>query len=108
MLDGVIFRYTIGNAEEEGWTKPKQVPSDKVVANIEGCWMNKIKYRRKGEKVGSSLYHDPVSLLDRSVPAQPRSALSPRVSLPLNLLRSLVSRLPRRNGTSSLTSASSP
>lgn len=51
LLDGVIYRYTPGNEEEESWTKPKQVPSDKVVANIEGCWMKEIKYRLKGEKV---------------------------------------------------------
>lgn len=48
----MIYRYTVGNAEQEGWTKPKQVPSDKVLAHIEGSWMKEIKYRLKGEKVG--------------------------------------------------------
>jgi len=47
----VIYRYTPGDEEQEGWTRPKQVPADKVVANIEGCWMKQIKYKLKGEKV---------------------------------------------------------
>ncbi|ORY30228.1 hypothetical protein BCR39DRAFT_564947 [Naematelia encephala] len=36
--------------EEEGWSKPKQVPADKVVAQIEGTWRTQIKWRLKGEK----------------------------------------------------------
>lgn len=51
LLDGVIYRYTPGNEEEESWTRAKQVPSDKVVANIEGCWMKEVRYKLKGEKV---------------------------------------------------------
>lgn len=48
-LEGVIYRST----EEEGeeYKKVKSVPSDKVVAHIEGNWMRQIKYRMKGEKV---------------------------------------------------------
>jgi hypothetical protein len=29
------------------------VPKDRVVAEIEGQWMKTVKYRLKGEKVGS-------------------------------------------------------
>jgi hypothetical protein len=50
-LDGVIYRYTVGNEDEETWSRAKQVPSDKIVAHIEGSWMKQIKYRLKGEKV---------------------------------------------------------
>ena len=50
-LDGVIYRYTVGNEDEESWSRAKQVPSDKIVAHIEGSWMKQIKYRLKGEKV---------------------------------------------------------
>jgi hypothetical protein len=50
-LDGVIYRYTVGNEDEENWSRAKQVPSDKIVAHIEGSWMKQIKYRLKGEKV---------------------------------------------------------
>lgn len=54
LLDGVIFRYDADDAEAETWKKPKQVPSDKVVAHIEGNWMKQIRYRLKGEKVCSA------------------------------------------------------
>ena len=50
MLDGVIYRYTPGT-EEELWVKPKQVPQDKIVGWIDGCWMKKIRYKLKGDKV---------------------------------------------------------
>lgn len=48
-LEGVIYRST----EEEGdeYRKIKSVPSDKVVAHLEGNWMRQIRYRMKGEKV---------------------------------------------------------
>lgn len=48
-LEGVIYRST----EEEGeeYKKIKSVPSDKIVAHLEGNWMRQIKYRMKGEKV---------------------------------------------------------
>jgi hypothetical protein len=62
-LDGVIYRYTVGNEDEENWSRAKQVPSDKIVAHIEGSWMKQIKYRLKGEKVCSS------SLLSSYMPA---------------------------------------
>ena len=39
--------------ESENWSKIKQVPLDKVVANIEGIWRKQIRWRRKGEKVSS-------------------------------------------------------
>ncbi|WVQ81738.1 hypothetical protein IAT38_003863 [Cryptococcus sp. DSM 104549] len=50
LVDGIVYRYTVGDAEQESWTKAKQVPSDKVVAHIEGNWMKQIRYRLKGEK----------------------------------------------------------
>ncbi|WWD08261.1 hypothetical protein V865_006372 [Kwoniella europaea PYCC6329] len=50
LLEGIVYRYTVGDESEESWTKPKQVPADKIVANIEGSWMKEVKYRLKGEK----------------------------------------------------------
>jgi hypothetical protein len=52
LVDGIIYRYTPGDEEMESWTRAKQVPSDKVVAHLEGNWMKQIRYRLKGEKVG--------------------------------------------------------
>ncbi|KAJ9092056.1 hypothetical protein QFC19_008830 [Naganishia cerealis] len=49
-LEGVVFSYNPDKADEKDWSKIKQVPSDRVVANIEGSWRKQIKYRRKGEK----------------------------------------------------------
>lgn len=51
LVDGIIYRYTVGNEEEEGWTKAKQVPADKIVGYLDGCWMKQIRYRLKGQKV---------------------------------------------------------
>jgi hypothetical protein len=51
LLEGIIYRYDVGNEEQEGWTKVKQVAQDRVVAQIEGCWMKQIRWRLKGEKV---------------------------------------------------------
>jgi hypothetical protein len=65
-LDGVIYRYTVGNEDEESWSRAKQVPSDKIVAHIEGSWMKQIKYRLKGEKVcSSSLLHECLTALQK-------------------------------------------
>jgi hypothetical protein len=50
----VIYRYTVGNADEESYVRAKQVPSDKIVAHIDGSWMKQIKYKLKGEKVSPS------------------------------------------------------
>lgn len=55
LLDGVVYRYTTGDETAESWTKPKQVPSDKVVAHLEGNWMRQIRYRFKGDKVSSAV-----------------------------------------------------
>lgn len=49
LLEGVIYQYT-PDEESESWSKIKQVPLDKVVANIEGIWRKQIRWRRKGEK----------------------------------------------------------
>ncbi len=56
MLEGLIYQYTPGE-DSEGYTKMKQVPSDKVVAQIEGVWRKQIKWKRKGEKVRVSRHH---------------------------------------------------
>lgn len=53
-LEGVIFSYNPDKPEEEEWNKIKNVPSDRILASLEGSWRKQIKYRRKGEKVGLS------------------------------------------------------
>ena len=50
MIEGIVYRYEVGNETEESWMKPKQIPPEKVVAYIEGCWMRQIKYRLKADK----------------------------------------------------------
>ncbi|KAJ9120108.1 hypothetical protein QFC22_003006 [Naganishia vaughanmartiniae] len=49
-LEGIVYNYNVDKPEEEEWSKIKHVPSDRVVANIEGSWRKQIKYKRKGEK----------------------------------------------------------
>ncbi|WWC86563.1 uncharacterized protein L201_001440 [Kwoniella dendrophila CBS 6074] len=68
LLDGIIYKYTVGNETEESWTKAKQVPADKVVANIEGSWMKEIKYKLKGEKEWKTLLDlDLLALIPKDV-----------------------------------------
>ena len=50
LVEGVIYRYEVDNEAELAYSKPKQVPADKVVANIEGSWMKQLRYKLKGEK----------------------------------------------------------
>ncbi|WWD21789.1 hypothetical protein CI109_106277 [Kwoniella shandongensis] len=68
LLDGVVYKYTVGDAEQEGWTKPKQVPSDKVAIHIEGNWMKQIRYRYKGSKEWKTLLDlDLLALIPKDV-----------------------------------------
>lgn len=68
LVDGVIYRYTVGNEEQESWTRAKQVPSKLVVAELEGCWMKQIRYRRKGDKEWKTLIDlDQLALIPKSV-----------------------------------------
>jgi hypothetical protein len=54
-MDGVIYRYDVGNEEQELWTRAKQVPADRIVAYLEGNWMKEIRYKLQGEKVSLTL-----------------------------------------------------
>ncbi|OXG83936.1 hypothetical protein C348_02476 [Cryptococcus neoformans Gb118] len=68
LVDGIIYRYTVGNEEEEGWTKAKQVPADKVVGYLEGCWMKQIRYKLKGQKEWKVLLDlDQLALIPKDV-----------------------------------------
>ncbi|CAO1628450.1 unnamed protein product [Sympodiomycopsis kandeliae] len=52
-LEGVIYEYEWqdGQSEEEqDYKTVRDVPSDKVVAHIEGSWRGKIFWRKKGDK----------------------------------------------------------
>jgi hypothetical protein len=52
-VEGVIIAYNPDKPEEEEWSKIKNVPSDRILATLEGSWRKQIKYKRKGEKVSS-------------------------------------------------------
>jgi hypothetical protein len=43
----------VDDEDHLAWTKAKQVPKDRIVAEIEGNWMKCIKYRLAGEKVSA-------------------------------------------------------
>ncbi|CAD6575916.1 MAG: hypothetical protein TREMPRED_001538 [Tremellales sp. Tagirdzhanova-0007] len=79
LLDGVIYRYTVGDETQEGWTKAKQVPNDKILAHIEGSWMKEIRYRMKGEKAWHTLLDlNVLALIPKSV--RPLSEQDPQES----------------------------
>ncbi|KAL1407285.1 hypothetical protein Q8F55_006706 [Vanrija albida] len=68
LVEGVIYRYKTGDEEAESWKKPKQVPSDKVVATLEGNWMKEMKYKLKGEKEWKVLISlDELALIPKDV-----------------------------------------
>ncbi|KAI5453583.1 hypothetical protein NCC49_005408 [Naganishia albida] len=67
-LEGVIFSYNPDKPEEEEWNKIKNVPSDRILASLEGSWRKQIKYRRKGEKEWKVLIDlEPLDMTPRSV-----------------------------------------
>ncbi|ORX35858.1 hypothetical protein BD324DRAFT_629290 [Kockovaella imperatae] len=67
-VDGVIYRYEVDNETELSWTKAKQIPSDNIVAYIEGCWMKQLKYKLKGEKEWKILLDiDALALIPKQV-----------------------------------------
>lgn len=51
-IEGVIIAYDPDKPEEAEWNKIKNIPSERILATLEGSWRKQIKYRRKGEKVG--------------------------------------------------------
>lgn len=50
-IEGAIVTYNPDKPEEEEWNKIKNIPSDRILAMLEGSWRKQIKYKRKGEKV---------------------------------------------------------
>lgn len=56
-LDGIVYEYDhdVNDADDaaEEYKTIKSVPSDKIVAVIEGSWKGKISWKRKGDKVSS-------------------------------------------------------
>ncbi|WVN88574.1 uncharacterized protein L203_103785 [Cryptococcus depauperatus CBS 7841] len=68
LVEGIIYRYDVGDSESEGWTRIKQVPSDRVVGYIEGCWMKQIRYKLKGQKEWTVLLDlDQLALIPKDV-----------------------------------------
>ncbi|KAJ9117815.1 hypothetical protein QFC20_000095 [Naganishia adeliensis] len=49
-IEGAIVTYNPDKPEEEEWNKIKNIPSDRILAMLEGSWRKQIKYKRKGEK----------------------------------------------------------
>lgn len=50
-LEGVVHTYMENENGHEAWTRVKHVPKDRVVAQIEGSWKHRIRWRRTGETV---------------------------------------------------------
>ncbi|KAF8588211.1 hypothetical protein K439DRAFT_1385073 [Ramaria rubella] len=48
-LEGVIHTYKEGETVHEPWTRVKHVPKDRIVAQLEGSWKHRIRWRRMGE-----------------------------------------------------------
>ncbi|KIJ63037.1 hypothetical protein HYDPIDRAFT_29732 [Hydnomerulius pinastri MD-312] len=46
LVEGVIHTYDEDSEEHEEWTKVKHVPQSRVVAVLDGCWRNHIRWRR--------------------------------------------------------------
>jgi len=44
-LEGIIHTYEEGETEHEEWTKPKHVPADRIIAQFDGSWKGRIRYR---------------------------------------------------------------
>lgn len=72
-LEGVIYAYG-PNDDPDEYTSVKQVPQDKVLFTIEGCWKGRITYKKKGDKEPRLLLNvndvDPISKSVRPLSAQ--------------------------------------
>ncbi|KAF8516790.1 hypothetical protein JB92DRAFT_2715022 [Gautieria morchelliformis] len=54
-LEGVVHTYKTNETAHEAWTRVKHVPKDRVVAQIEGSWKHRIRWRRMGETEWNTL-----------------------------------------------------
>ncbi|KAN0129647.1 hypothetical protein V8E53_012467 [Lactarius tabidus] len=54
LVEGVVHRYDPSEHEHEEWTKVKHVPPARVVAYLEGCWRNVVRWRLASEGSGRS------------------------------------------------------
>ena len=45
-MEGVVHTYKKGETAHEGWTKVRDVPKARVVAEFDGCWRNRIRWRK--------------------------------------------------------------
>lgn len=52
LVTGVIYAYG-GEDDAEEYTKGKQVPHDKIIATLEGCWRGEVRWKGVGEQVSS-------------------------------------------------------
>jgi len=46
LVEGVIHTYDEDSTEHEEWTKVKHIPHSRIVAFFDGCWRNRIRWRR--------------------------------------------------------------
>ncbi|KAG8216371.1 hypothetical protein J3R82DRAFT_6452 [Butyriboletus roseoflavus] len=46
LVEGVIHTYDEDATEHEEWTKVKHVPQCRIIAVLDGCWRNHIRWRR--------------------------------------------------------------
>ncbi|KIJ29302.1 hypothetical protein M422DRAFT_188714 [Sphaerobolus stellatus SS14] len=54
-LEGVIYTYDEDETIHEEWTKVKHVPKDRVVAEFEGSWKHRIRWRKPLESEWKTL-----------------------------------------------------
>ncbi|KAJ7718684.1 hypothetical protein DFH07DRAFT_933493 [Mycena maculata] len=48
LLEGVIHTVVEGETQHNEWTKVKHVPHNRIAAVFDGCWRNRIRWRRVG------------------------------------------------------------
>ncbi|EGN92497.1 hypothetical protein SERLA73DRAFT_190976 [Serpula lacrymans var. lacrymans S7.3] len=46
LIEGVIHTYDENETLHEGWTKAKHVPQSRILAVFDGCWRNRVRWRR--------------------------------------------------------------
>lgn len=47
-MEGVVHAYKKGDTAHEAWTKVKDVPKARVIAEFDGCWRNRVRWRKVG------------------------------------------------------------
>lgn len=52
-MEGCVHTIDPEKSGHEAWTKVKHVPPERIIARLQGCWRNELRYKREEDSVRS-------------------------------------------------------